>query len=111
MKAKPLQSPDGSDIALHLRGDDYIPEARWAKDKGISQHTSRRHRRHGLPFMKWGGLIWIGVRQGDAYLASLVRQHRKPWLPPEPFHTSNDPTPKPPRRRGARTERQAAEPP
>jgi hypothetical protein len=64
-----------NDKILKLPDDDYIPETVWARIKHIHPRTSARYRNHGnLPFLEWGGAIWIGLRQGDEYIASLVQQ-------------------------------------
>jgi hypothetical protein len=89
------------EVVLRLADDNYIPAAVWARKKHITRDTVRRHRRRGLPFLKWANTIWIGERQGEKYLASLVRQRREASLPSEPFYKTRDPAPKavPPRRR------------
>jgi len=70
---------------LELPDDVYVPEADWAKANHISYRTSFRHRNlsPGLPFLSWGGQIWIGKRQGAAYISSFARQRNRR---PEPRH-------------------------
>jgi hypothetical protein len=56
--------------------DDYDLERDWARGAGISQRTSARHRNkpNGLPFLDWGGKIWIPRRGGAEYIQSLVKR-------------------------------------
>jgi hypothetical protein len=67
-------NPD--DDVLKLKDDTYRRESEWARRKKISQRTSWRHRNRdpGLPYLEWGGEIWIGDRQGDEYIAQFIRQ-------------------------------------
>jgi hypothetical protein len=62
------------DAALGLHGD-YEREHTWAKDHGISQRTAARYRARGLPWLEWGGAIWIPKEGGQKFIASLVKQH------------------------------------
>jgi hypothetical protein len=55
---------------------DYQPEADFAADAKVSQRTVARHRRepNGIPFMEWGGRIWIHVPGAKQYFAALTRR-------------------------------------
>lgn len=53
----------------------YMPEEKFAEAAGgLARRTIRRYRNqpNGLPFLKWGGEIWIPVEAGRAFIASLV---------------------------------------
>jgi len=48
--------------------DGYAPQADFAKGYGVHERTVARARREGLPFVEWGGKIWIdvaGARDGS----------------------------------------------
>ena len=56
--------------------DKYQEEADWAREKRISRRTSTRHRNrtNGLPFLEWGGKIYIPRVEGQDYIDSLVKR-------------------------------------
>jgi hypothetical protein len=58
---------------------EYQKQADWAEGHGISQRTAARYRAlpGGLPFLIFGGCIWIPKREGAAWIASRV-QRRNP---------------------------------
>jgi hypothetical protein len=58
---------------------EYEREAEWAPGHGISQRTSKRYRDlpNGLPFLVFGGCIWIPKREGAAWIANRI-QRRNP---------------------------------
>ena len=59
---------------------DYEKEADWAERHGISQRTAARYRALGLPFLWFGGWIWIPKREGREWIASRVKRrnpHRR----------------------------------
>lgn len=72
-----------SQKVLELADDTYLRQAEWAKSRHINGRTAARYRKNGLPSLNWGGAIWIGVKQGDAYIASLVRRGPPRRPPPE----------------------------
>jgi hypothetical protein len=57
---------------------EYEKEADWAAGHGISQRTAARYRALGLPFLVFGGFVWIPKREGREYIASRVRRHNTP---------------------------------
>jgi hypothetical protein len=52
----------------------YSRESDWAKAHGITQRTVARYRDRGLPFLFFGGWIWIPRREGDEWIASRVKR-------------------------------------
>jgi hypothetical protein len=58
---------------------EYERETEWASVHGISQRTSKRYRElpNGLPFLIFGGCIWIPRREGAAWIANRI-QRRNP---------------------------------
>ena len=58
---------------------EYERAAEWAQGHGISHRTSARYRAlpNGLPFLIFGGSIWIPKREGREWIASRV-QRRNP---------------------------------
>jgi hypothetical protein len=56
---------------------EYERESDWAKAHGISQRTAARYRAlpNGLPFLFFGGWVWIPKRDGREWIASCVKRH------------------------------------
>ena len=69
---------DNDDDLLVLQGKRYWRQGRWSKDKKVNIRTTARHRRHGLPWLVWGGEIFIPELEGDAYIASRLRRRNPP---------------------------------
>ena len=57
---------------------EYEKEADWAESHGISQRTSARYRALGLPFLTFGGFVWIPKREGREWIASRVKRRNPP---------------------------------
>jgi hypothetical protein len=54
---------------------EFQKERDWAKENGeVSQRTVARYRDLGLPFLEWGGCIWIHRRGGREFLNNRVRR-------------------------------------
>jgi hypothetical protein len=53
---------------------EYAKEMDWAAGHGISQRTAARYRTIGLPFLTFGGFVWIPKREGRAWIASRVKR-------------------------------------
>ena len=53
---------------------EYEKESDWAEGHGISQRTAKRYRDLGLPFLVFGGFVWIPRREGRAWIASRVKR-------------------------------------
>jgi hypothetical protein len=66
--------------------EEYERETTWAPKHGITKRTSQSYRNNetnGLPFLRWGGEIWIHKKGGAEYIASRIkrrnpRAHRNP---------------------------------
>jgi len=58
--------------------DEYERESVWAAQHNISQRTAARYRRQGLPWLEWGGEIWIPRREGREYIAGRVKRRNPP---------------------------------
>ena len=58
--------------------DKYEKEADWAKGLGIAQRTAARYRDLGLPFLIFGGYVWIPKREGRDWIANRVRRRNPP---------------------------------
>jgi hypothetical protein len=52
----------------------YTKESDWAKAHGITQRTVFRYRQRGLPFMFFGGWVWIPRQEGDEWIAARVKR-------------------------------------
>jgi hypothetical protein len=70
-------SNDDDDLLI-LDSKRYWKQNRWSKDKKISPRTTARHRQLGLPWLDWGGEVYIPEHDGDAYIASRVRRRNPP---------------------------------
>jgi hypothetical protein len=56
--------------------DEYTLEEEWAAKRSISQRTVARYRQlpNGLPFLVFGGRIYIPNREGDEWIRSMIRR-------------------------------------
>jgi hypothetical protein len=63
---------------LVINGRRFWRQARWSNDKNIHVRTTARHRLLGLPWLAWGGEVYIPEDGGDAYIAARVRSRRNP---------------------------------
>ena len=56
--------------------DGYVEESRFASDNGICPRTSARYRSqpNGLPFLAWGGKIFIPIDGAKEWLRSRVKR-------------------------------------
>jgi hypothetical protein len=64
---------DNDDDLLVLQGRRFWKQSRWSRDKGVHDRTTARHREKGLPWLDWGGEIYIPELEGDAYIVSRVK--------------------------------------
>jgi hypothetical protein len=69
---------DNDEDLLVVQGKRYWKQRRWSKDKKVNPRTTARHRQRGLPWLDWGGEIFIPELEGDAYIASRVRRRNPP---------------------------------
>jgi len=69
---------DNDDDLLVLQGKRFWKQSRWSKDKGVNVRTTARHRQLGLPWLNWGGEIYIPEIEGDAYICSRFRRRNPP---------------------------------
>ena len=53
---------------------EYERESDWAEGHGISQRTAKRYRELGLPFLTFGGFVYIPKREGRAWIAARVKR-------------------------------------
>jgi hypothetical protein len=56
---------------------EYESEDTWSMRHGITRRTAQRYREDGLPYMFWGGRIWIHKQGGAEYIASRVRRRNQ----------------------------------
>jgi len=66
--------PDNDDDLLVLQGKRFWKQSRWSKDKGVHVRTTARHREKGLPWLDWGGEVYIPEIEGDDYIAARVKR-------------------------------------
>ena len=55
----------------------YERESVWAPAQGISYPTSRRYRLQGMPYLMWGGSVYIPKAEARDWIAARV-QRRSP---------------------------------
>jgi hypothetical protein len=60
---------------------EYEKETDWAEAHGISQRTAARYRALGLPFLTFGGFVWIPKRAGRDWIAGRVKRRNPPRRP------------------------------
>jgi len=53
--------------------EEWIPEAEWCEQGGISYRTSKRQRDEGLPWMRQGRIIWIHREGGKKFLRDRMQ--------------------------------------
>jgi hypothetical protein len=58
----------------------YERESTWAPSVGTTQRTSKRYRDQGMPWLFWGGIVYIPRSEGSEYIASRVKR-RNPRRP------------------------------
>jgi hypothetical protein len=54
--------------------DKYEKEIDWAEGLGIARRTAARYRALGLPYLTFGGFIWIPKQAGRLWIASRVKR-------------------------------------
>jgi hypothetical protein len=69
---------DSDDDLLILQGKKYWKQPRWSRDRKVHVRTTERHRQLGLPWMYWGGEIYIPEDEGDAYIAGRLKRRNPP---------------------------------
>ena len=52
----------------------YEKESDWAEGHGISQRTVKRYRALGLPFLIFGGWVWIPKQEGQNWIAARIKR-------------------------------------
>jgi hypothetical protein len=53
---------------------EYQREDEWADAHGVHQRTVARYRALGLPYLSFGGQVWIHRRGGREWIASRVKR-------------------------------------
>jgi hypothetical protein len=56
----------------------YEREATWAPSHGITRRTSKRYRDQGMPYLFWGGIVYIPKHQGREWIADRVKRRNLP---------------------------------
>jgi hypothetical protein len=58
--------------------NDYEKEADWAAGHGVSQRTAARYRQLGLPYLTFGGFVWIPKQAGREWIAGRITRRNPP---------------------------------
>jgi len=66
------------DDFLTLNGERHVKQARYARDKKVSERTIARHRGKGLPYIPWAGAIYIPEVAGDEYIRARIKRRNPP---------------------------------
>jgi hypothetical protein len=64
-----------SNITNHDFLAEYERESDWAAGLGVHPRTVARYRDAGLPFLRFGGFVWIPKKEGREWIAGRI--HRK----------------------------------
>jgi hypothetical protein len=64
---------------------EYEKESDWAEGHGISQRTAKRYRALGLPFLTFGGFVWIPKREGRNWIAARIKRRNPRRRRPQAF--------------------------
>jgi hypothetical protein len=54
--------------------EDFVPEADFAAANNINPRTSKRYRDAGMPYLEWGGRIYINVPGAKKFVEARVRR-------------------------------------
>jgi hypothetical protein len=72
----------------------YTKESDWAEAHGICQRTVARYRERGLPYLFFGGYVWIPKLEGRDWIAGRVKRRnvrrRRTTTQIEPTTTQED---------------------
>jgi hypothetical protein len=52
----------------------YERESEWAEAHGVCQRTVARYRARGLPYLFFGGYVWIPKLEGREWIAGRVKR-------------------------------------
>ena len=60
--------------------DEYQPAGEWANERGVHLRTVDRYRQqpNGLPYLEFGGRIYIPRKEGDEWIRSRIRRPNRP---------------------------------
>ena len=58
--------------------DKYERETTWAAAQGISYETSRRYRLRGMPYLMWGGCVFIAKTEAREWIAAQIQRRNPP---------------------------------
>jgi hypothetical protein len=58
--------------------DGYVKESVFAADNNISHRTSARYRLMGLPYLVWGGEVYINIAGARDWLMARTRRRNQP---------------------------------
>jgi hypothetical protein len=56
----------------------YEREATWAPAQGITYRTSKRYRDKGMPFLMWGGCVYIPKAEASEWIAGRIQRRNPP---------------------------------
>ena len=56
----------------------YERESTWAPAQGITYPTSRRYRLQGMPYLMWGGCVFIAKAEAREWIAAQVQRRNPP---------------------------------
>jgi hypothetical protein len=63
---------------LIINGERYRRQDSYAAHRKVHPRTIARKRESGLPFLEWGGIVWIPEVAGDRFIAASVKKRRVP---------------------------------
>ena len=54
--------------------EDYVLKSKFAADHDLSEHSVDRYRHLGLPWMLWGGKVYIHLPGAREFVAKRIRR-------------------------------------
>jgi hypothetical protein len=65
-------------MSQNILDEGYVLEKQFADDHGVSQHTVARYRLDGLPWLLWGGKVFVHLPGAREYLTKRLRRRAPP---------------------------------
>ena len=56
----------------------YQRESDWAPAQGITQRTCKRYRDQGMPYLEWGGCVFIPKAEAAEWIAGRIKRRNPP---------------------------------
>ena len=57
---------------------EYERETSWTRAQGITYRTNKRYRDKGMPFLMWGGCVYIPKEEARQWIAGRIQRRNPP---------------------------------